>query len=346
MDKARAIDAVLRSIKGVDNKLLNSPAALFLPSILEDGELPELLIKSGVLDFVVATDRRILEVERASFPLTWSRKPKVRKAYIYEDIRGIDYDAGSLISLVTIVTLDGSKTKETTWNVPGGRAQEIANFVEGKLLPTERIKSRRQELADRLEKNKTPVAIPDETLRIDARWHAVRPKIWGENMHSGERKMLCEILDMDEDIESLVGGTLRADTNRLHKHNGVAVATSKRVIFLDKGVLGSTEVQEIPYRNIEGITYSTGMFMAGVQITGRGMAGYRIEDIPQKDSVKPFVDCVRAHMETVFAAPEQVIKQAAPASAADEIEKLAGLLEKGFITQDEFDGKKRQLLGL
>ncbi len=340
MDKARAVDEGLRSIEGVDNKLLNSPEALFLRSILEDGELPELVAKSGISDFVVATDRRILAVQKS-----WSGKPKGHKSFRYEDIRGIDPQEGWL-NTVTIVTLDGSKHKETTWNVPGGRAQEIADFVEGKLSPTERIKSHRQELADRLEKNKTPVAIPDEILRIDARWHAVRPKIWGENMHSGERKMLYEILDMDEDIESLVGGTFRADTNRLHKHTGVALATSKRVIFLDKGVLGSTEVQEIPYRNIEGITYSTGMLRAGVQITGRGMADYRIEDIPQKDSVKPFVDCVRAHMETVFAAPEQVIKQAAPASAADEIEKLAGLLEKGFITQDEFDGKKRQLLGL
>ena len=34
------------------------------------------------------------------------------------------------------------------------------------------------------------------------------------------------------------------------------------------------------------------------------------------------------------------------ASAVDEIEKLAGLLERGVLTQEEFDAKKKELLGL
>ena len=37
---------------------------------------------------------------------------------------------------------------------------------------------------------------------------------------------------------------------------------------------------------------------------------------------------------------------APPLSAADEIEKLASLLERGILTQEEFDAKKKQLLGL
>ena len=35
-----------------------------------------------------------------------------------------------------------------------------------------------------------------------------------------------------------------------------------------------------------------------------------------------------------------------PTSAADEILKLAGLLDRGLLTRDEFDAKKKQLLGL
>ena len=157
--------------------------------------------------------------------------------------------------------------------------------------------------------------------------------------------MLYDILDAEEDIERLIGGTFRADTDRYHKHAGVAVATSKRVIFLDKGVFGSTEVYEMPYRSVEAITYSTGMMAAGVQITGRGAASFRIEDIYEKYSVKPFVDCVRTHLETASVqAAAQVVAPAA--SSADEIEKFAGLLEKGILTHDEFDAKKKQLLGL
>ncbi len=35
-----------------------------------------------------------------------------------------------------------------------------------------------------------------------------------------------------------------------------------------------------------------------------------------------------------------------PKSDADELEKLAGLKEKGILTQEEFDQKKKQILGL
>ena len=35
-----------------------------------------------------------------------------------------------------------------------------------------------------------------------------------------------------------------------------------------------------------------------------------------------------------------------PGSAADEIDKLADLLERGVLTQEEFDAKKKELLGL
>ena len=48
------------------------------------------------------------------------------------------------------------------------------------------------------------------------------------------------------------------DTNRMHKHRGVAVATSKRVIFLDKGVFGSEEVSQMLYTSVEGVTHSAG----------------------------------------------------------------------------------------
>ena len=40
------------------------------------------------------------------------------------------------------------------------------------------------------------------------------------------------------------------------------------------------------------------------------------------------------------------VKQEAPASNLDEIKKLKDLLDAGILTQEEFDAKKKQLLGL
>ena len=48
--------------------------------------------------------------------------------------------------------------------------------------------------------------------------------------------------------------------------------------------------------------------------------------------------------KTSAAAPAQ--GATSPGSADDEIEKLAGLLERGILTQEEFDAKKKELLGL
>jgi membrane protease subunit (stomatin/prohibitin family) len=46
----------------------------------------------------------------------------------------------------------------------------------------------------------------------------------------------------------------------------------------------------------------------------------------------------------------QQAEPAAPVAAQDdsyaEIEKLAGLRDKGILTQEEFDAKKRQILGI
>ena len=197
--------------------------------------------------------------------------------------------------------------------------------------------------------------------RIDQQWLAAIPKGWGtkahgfdrqeradRGMHSGECEMLYDILDKHEEIKALVGGTYRAeqDTVRGSRHRGVAVATDSRVIFLDKGIFGSTEVAEMPYRSIEGLTHSTGMIFGGVQITGIGGAGWRIEDVKPKHSAKPFADAVRGLVEEYHARMEQPREIQSQTSDADELEKWAKLLEGGTITQQEFDLKKKQLLGL
>ena len=156
--------------------------------------------------------------------------------------------------------------------------------------------------------------------RIDQQWFAAMPEGWGtkahgmerqekadRRAHGGERKMLYDLLDAAENIKAIVGGTYRAeqDTVRGSRHRGIAVATDSRVIFLDKGILGSTEVSEMPYRSIEGLTYSTGMFFGGVQITGLGMAGWRIEDVKPKHSAKLFADAVRGLVEEYHARMEE-----------------------------------------
>ncbi len=295
-----------------------------LPSLLADDELPERVLAAAPVEgfknslmvmnvLLVATDRQVLCI---------TTKETVRLAY--PDIKIVAKSTGKFVTVEII----GPQGK---WSVMLGdqKAHRFVAYVRGEDESSTEEQHARASL-------------------IDQQLNDLIPSWWGNRL-SGEREMLRSLVDKDETLESLVAGAYRAeqDTNRHHRHQGIAVATNKRVLFVDKGVFGSSEVSEMPYRNIEAITYSTGLMMAGVQITGRGIASFRIEDIPDKDSVKPFVDCVRGHLEAAHA-PQAVAapQPAPPLSAADEIEKLASLLERGILTQEEFDPKKKQLLGL
>ncbi len=58
-------------------------------------------------------------------------------------------------------------------------------------------------------------------------------------------------------------------------------------------------------------------------------------------------ECVRLCQQIVTDEHPSAAPQAAsPPFTADEIEKLASLKDRGVLTQEEFDAKKRQLLGL
>lgn len=68
-----------------------------------------------------------------------------------------------------------------------------------------------------------------------------------------------------------------------------------------------------------------------------------------KEIPKFHAELMKARQKYYKRHPEKVPAAAAPASGLDpyaEIEKLHGLLEKGIITQEEFDAKKAQLLNL
>ena len=210
-------------------------------------------------------------------------------------------------------------------------------------MPRRYYEQKQHELQQKLqEKSGQRVVGLDRMKEIDEQWGAAKPRSQSERKFSGERRMLYTLLDDDERLEIMVGGNFRKDTDRKVRHEGVAIATSKRVLFLDKGLFGSTEVMEIAYGSIESITHSTGILAAGVQVVGRGASSYRIEDVYDKGSVPQFVARVRWHLSHAEEATGQ--SQGAP-SVAEEIGKLADLLAKNVLTPEEFEAAKKRLLG-
>ena len=196
----------------------------------------------------------------------------------------------------------------------------------------------------------------DHEDRINRQWRILNPD-WKSGKLKGERELLYENIEQDEELVGIIDGHFGPDLQQAKfgstLRNGIIVATDRRVLMVDKSLF-STELAEIGYDSIEAITHSTGAFAGGLRITGRGGVHFRIENVVPKDKVRPFAETVRARLPgnaPVPLAPTVQEEKSSSAgtsigSAVEELEKLAGLVDRGFVSQAEFDIKKKELLGL
>jgi uncharacterized membrane protein YdbT with pleckstrin-like domain len=129
------------------------------------------------------------------------------------------------------------------------------------------------------------------------------------------------------------------------------VITSQRLIFR-QGIIAKTGI-EIPLERVNNVNFSQGiierMLGAGdLLIESGGEDGQqRFTDIRHPDQVQ---NMIHSQMEQVarrrggYAAPAAAAA-AAGATVPEQLERLEGLLQRGSITQEEFDAQKRKLLG-
>lgn len=125
------------------------------------------------------------------------------------------------------------------------------------------------------------------------------------------------------------------------------VITSQRIVFR-AGVVAKSGI-EIPLERVNNVNFSQGVFerMLGagdLLIESGGEDGQqRFTDIRHPDKVQ---NLVHAQVETLI--QQRAGYRTAPAGGTDvaeQLERLEGLLERGTITQEEFDSQKRKLLG-
>lgn len=151
------------------------------------------------------------------------------------------------------------------------------------------------------------------------------------------KKEATSHLEEGEEIIAAVFGAyeteiLGKDTVR----NGVFLATNKRVIFYGKKMFGY-DLEVFPYSNISSIEMS------------KEFLGYKITFYSSGNKVKMKWINVGDVNEFVNYVKENIGKKSNASqslSAADEIRKFKELLDERIITQEEFEQKKKQLLGL
>lgn len=150
------------------------------------------------------------------------------------------------------------------------------------------------------------------------------------------KKEAMSHLEQGEEIITAVMGAyeseiLGQDTVR----NGVFLATNKRVVFYGKKMFGY-DLEVFPYSNISSIE------------TSKELMGHKITFFASGNKVKMKWINVGEINEFVNYVKENIGEKSSGSStsAADEIRKYKELLDEGIITAEEFEQKKKQLLGL
>lgn len=160
-------------------------------------------------------------------------------------------------------------------------------------------------------------------------------KLSGVSNFLGRREIneLPNILAPTETIDNLAQGTY-------NNGQGILVSTSRRLLFVDKGMLYGLKVEDFPLDKISSIQYETGLLLGGIKIHASGNIA-KIENV-EKASARSFAEFVRdklsqpkeTHTTTIISEP----------NVLDQLEKLAKLKENGILSEEEFNEQKKKLL--
>lgn len=151
-----------------------------------------------------------------------------------------------------------------------------------------------------------------------------------------EIKELPKILWEDERVEQIIQGMY-------NNGSGVLVATNKRLVFLDKGLLFGLKVEDFPYDKITSIQYETGMLMGEITIYASGNKA-EIKHL-DKARTRVFSEFVRARITAVSS--HASMSKDSPDTSNDvvsKLERLAILKAQGILTDEEFLDQKRKIL--
>ena len=166
----------------------------------------------------------------------------------------------------------------------------------------------------------------------------------GINDLFGTKKEVAElpnIIDLNsETIKYAVSGLLGANTV-------LVVCTDKRIIFLDKGLVYGIRTTEIPLDMINAVSYSQGIVFGKVSVTN-GANTTEINNVPKEKAalLAKIIKEEAANFKNKL--NNGSIARSVPETNNNfsQLKELKELLDQGIITQEEFNAKKKQLLGL
>lgn len=180
---------------------------------------------------------------------------------------------------------------------------------------------------------------PKEVITKNSRLDEIKIEIQKLNMNNvstflGRKEIneLPQILALDEKIDHIIQGTY-------NNGQGILVSTSRRLIFIDKGMLYGLKVEDFALDKISSIQYETGLMWAKVKIhTSSNIA---LIDNVDKFSARIFAEFVR---DKISQPKEIVIQSNSEPDVLTQLEKLGKLKDSGILSEEEFNEQKKKLL--
>ena len=373
--KAAAIFAALRKLEGVDDELLGRPEIAHLLSILEGDETPECVTKNSQLSIVVATDRRVINIETS----VWNNSIKKVESYLYADIYSIKAGRGIFEHPLAIETSEKTHRLETDKEPRFA----FAEFVAGKIRPAEPdaakddpaplapapgSPARPMPRAERVV-NKPAEANP-KLERLMTRQETLRRKLKAreKELQDAQRRQRDRVAEIEAQLRALDGASrflgrreikelpnILWDSEQIHdivqgsydSGLGILVSTDRRLIFVNKGMIYGLKVEDFPNDKITSIQYETKLLLGSITIFASGNKAV-VKNV-NKDQVRTFSEGVRARVAAgSFPATEEPSPSGGPTEndMAGQLEQLAALKEKDILTEEEFTAKKKQILGI
>lgn len=155
----------------------------------------------------------------------------------------------------------------------------------------------------------------------------------------GTKKEVQSLPEIMADDEVL----LYATSGFVDKGTVLVVVTDQRLIFVNRGMIFGTDFREIPFSNINGVSYSKKLVLANVSIDN-GANTTLIKNV-NKGTAPIFVDTLKKAINNAEQRKNASVASTPAASVADELLKLKSLLDAGVLTQEEFDGQKAKIIG-
>ena len=122
------------------------------------------------------------------------------------------------------------------------------------------------------------------------------------------------------------------------------ICTNYRVLIMQKGFIYGNDITQIALNKINTIDYHLSLMYGEFQIIDGAGKETKIDKVPKKEVVK-LVKTIQEAMNS-YQSKSSTTQSNNSNSGINDLKQLKELADDGIITQEEFEAKKKQILGL